>query len=44
MYKLREIEQTYTVTASKEGYTTASQDIDAAENHIVEISLQVAQD
>ena len=44
MYKLMEIEQTYTVAASKEGYTTASQDIDATENHIVEISLQVAQD
>lgn len=44
MYKLMEIEQIYTVTASKEEYTTVSQDIGATENHIVEISLQVVQD
>ena len=40
-YKLTELEQTYTVTATLEGYTTQEQDIeDNTLSQIVEITLQ----
>lgn len=44
IFKLTELEQTYTVTVSKEGYTTQQQDIDDnTVSQIVEITLQAAQ-
>ena len=41
MFKLTEIEQTYTVTATLEGYTTQEQDVDDNTlSQIIEITLQ----
>ena len=39
MFKLTEIDETYTITASKEGYTSQEQQITADQNHIVEFTL-----
>lgn len=39
MFKLTEVDETYTVTASKEGYTSQEQQITADQNHIVEFTL-----
>ena len=43
MYKLDEIDATYSITVSKEGYTSQTEQVTADENHIVEINLEVAQ-
>lgn len=39
MFKLTEVDETYTITASKEGYTSQEQQITADQNHIVEFTL-----
>lgn len=39
MFKLAETDETYTITASKEGYTSQEQQITADQNHIVEFTL-----
>ena len=42
MFKLTEVDETYTITASKEGYTSQEQQITADQNHIVEFTLVAA--
>lgn len=39
MFKLVEVDETYTVSASKDGYTSQEQQITADQNHIVEFTL-----
>lgn len=42
LFTLTETDETYSVTVSKEGYTEQTQEITADQNHIVEITLEVA--
>ena len=39
MFKLTEVDETYTITASKEGYTSQEQQITADQNHIIKFTL-----
>lgn len=43
IYKLDETDATYSITVSKEGYTSQTEQVTADQNHIIEINLEVAQ-